>query len=133
MSISSASILVDGTVATTGGTATSLKTKGQDLGQMLALLDDSSEYIDQTTMLFSVTDPKVKADAPNGYTQARASAVVHVPLALDNGNYTKNSIKLELSCDHETTAAEVQSMLVLAAQILHDSDFSDFWKDRTVE
>lgn len=133
MSISAASVLKDGTVATTGGTATSLVTKGQDLSQILALLDDGSEFINQSTCLWTISDPKVKVGAPNGYTQARSTVILHSPLVLDNGNLTKNSLKIELSVDHEATDSEIQTLLVYGAQFLHDSDFSDFWKKQVVE
>jgi hypothetical protein len=53
-------------------------------------------------------------------------------LALDNGNRTVNTFTLSLSVDPETTDAEIESMLVLAAQLLHDSDFSDFWKKQSL-
>jgi hypothetical protein len=133
MSISTASVLKDGTVSATGGTATSLKTKGQDLGKISCIFDDGSEFINQSTVLFQATDPKVKTNTPNGYTQARSVATIHVPLVLDNGNTTKNSLSITLSVDHESTDAEVETMLVYGAQLLSDSDFSDFWKKQLVD
>lgn len=133
MSISSASVLKDGTVATTGGSAVSLVSKGQDLGQFAVLFDDGSEFIAQTTALFTISEPKVRPTAPNGYTQARSAVVMHVPLALDNGNVTKNSLKIELAVDHEATASEIETMLVYGAQLLHDADFSAFWKQQVLD
>lgn len=132
MSIASSSILVDGTVATTGGTATGVLTKGGTLNETKVILDDSSEFIAQTSVSFVVKDPKVSASSPNGYTQARSSVKVSVPLALDNGNQTVNTINIILSVDPETTDAEIASLLVLSAQLLADSDFSDFWKKQSL-
>jgi hypothetical protein len=132
MGIDSASIAIDGTVGMTGGTATGVKVKGSTLTTKDVILDDSSEFIDQTKISFSIKDPKPSVSAPNGYTQGRASVALLVPLALDNGAYTTNTLRLELSCDHETTDAEIESMLVIAAQLLSDSDFSDFWKSLTI-
>ncbi len=131
MAISTSSILVDGTVATTGGTATSVIQKGNTLDQVVVVLDDGSEFINQTTVTFSIKDPKVNTGAPNGYTQARSNAKITKPLALDNGNRTVNSVNIQLSVDHETTDAEIQNLLVTAAQLLVDSDFSDFWKKQS--
>lgn len=127
MSITSSSVLVDGTVATTGGTATGVIVKDTN-NPFVCVLNDASEFIDQTLIKFSTKEPYVDSSAPNGYTQKRSEVYVSVPLALDNGNYTKNTLRITLSVDHETTDAEVQSMLVLGAQLLHDTDFSDFWK-----
>jgi hypothetical protein len=132
MSITSASILVDGTVATTGGTATTFIEKGQTLNQWEGILNNAAEFLLQQGLTFTIKDPKVNAGSPNGYTQKRSSIVLRVPLALDNSGYTVNTLKIELACDHETTAAEIESMLVTGAQLLHDSDFSNFWKKQSL-
>lgn len=132
MSLSSASILVDGTVATTGGTATTFITKGNTLNQHNLILNDGSEFIAQPTVSFTVKEPKVNAGSPNGYTQARCTVVYKKPLLLDNGSYTVNTGKIELSVDHETTDAEIASMLVVLAQLIHDSDYTDFWKKQSL-
>lgn len=132
MTILNASILVDGTVATTGGTATTFVSKGNTLNAHSAIVDDSSEFIAQSTCNFSIKDPKVSVSSPNGYTQARNTVKFNVPLALDNGNYTVNTLTIQLSVDPETTDAEIESMLVFGAQLLHDSDYSDFWKKQSL-
>lgn len=133
MTIQASSVLVDGTVATTGGTATSVINKGGTLAERRVILDDGSVYVGETRLQFKVSDPVVNSSAPNGYTQGRSEVKVLVPLLLDNGKYTTNTIDLKLSVDPETTDAEIQSMLVLGAQLLHDTDFSDFWKKRSTE
>lgn len=127
MSILNASVNVDGTVATTGGTATTFISKGTDLGSHDAILNDGSEFAAQTKVSFVTKDPKVQTSAPNGYTQHRCTAKVLRPLLLDNGNYTMNSVTITFSVDHETTDTEIGSLRVLAAQLIHDSDFDDFW------
>jgi len=132
MGIQTSSINIDGTVATTGGTATGMIAKGGTLNELVTVLDDSSEFIAQTRVRFSVVDPKVQSSAPNGYTQARSIVKVVVPLALDNGNYTTNTLELRLGVDPETSDAEIASMLVLGAQLFADSDFSDFWKKQSL-
>lgn len=132
MSINSASVLVDGTVATTGGTATDLLLKNQSGLEVVTILDDSSEFILNKKITFSVKEPKVSAGAPNGYTQQRCNAVLQVPRILDNGNRTVDTLRIELACDHETSDAEIQSMLVTGAQLLHRADFSAFWKQQVL-
>ncbi len=127
MSILNASVNVDGTVATTGGTATTMVSKGTDLEKHDVILNDGSEFAAQTKISFSIKDPKVSSSAPNGYTQHRMNVKVLRPLLLDNGNYTVNSVTISFGVDHETTDAEIGSLRVLAAQLIHDSDFDDFW------
>lgn len=127
MTISALSVNVDGTVATTGGTATTIISKGTLLDSHNVILDDASEFIAQTSIAFTNKDPKVSVAAPNGYTQSRKSVKINVPLALDNGNYTTNTVTITIAVDPETTDAEVTSLRVLAAQMIHDSDLDDFW------
>ena len=132
MSISTSSILVDGTVATTGGTATTVITKGDTLNEHRVILDDSSEFAAQTEIRFAVKEPKVNSGAPNGYTQQRNIVSVLKPLALDNGNSTVNSAKVEIACDPETTDAEKLNLRVTLCQLIMDSDFVDFWDKQSL-
>jgi len=133
MSIQSASVNVDGTVATTGGTATSFISKGSDHGSHTVILDDSSEFAAQTKVAFTTKDPKVSSTAPNGYTQLRNSVRIQEPLLLDNGEYTMNGFTITMNVDPETTDAEKASLRVLAAQIIHDSDYDNFWNDGSMD
>lgn len=132
MAIANSSVLVDGTVAFSAGTATTVKELGRDLGQLNTYLDDGAAFSARTEVQFSTKDPKISATAPGGYTQARTTARLLKPKTLANGARTVNSVRLELSVDPETTAAEIESLLVLAAQILKDSDYADFWKKQSV-
>lgn len=127
MSLNNASINVDGTVSTTGGTATTMKVQS-NFNDAKGYLEDGASFEDLTRLIFNVKEPRVQSSAPNGYTQKRATAIIHKPLALDNGKYTINSMKIELSVDKETTDAEVDSLRVLGAQLIHDPDFQDFWR-----
>jgi hypothetical protein len=132
MTIASASVLKDGTVATTGGTATSFLTRGADLVKHSVLIDDSSEFLSQSVVEFSIKEPKVLATAPNGYTQARCTVLLKVPLALDNLAYTMNTIQIAISSDMEMSDAERLTMRVYAAQLLHDTDFLAFWDNQSL-
>jgi hypothetical protein len=130
MPIEGSSIQPDATPAASGGTDTDLKLKDRGQGYVNMILDDGSEFINQVTFTFSFKDPKVSASAPNGYTQARTSVVMRSPLALDNGEYTVNTGRIELAVDHETTNSEVQTMLNCMGQLLCDSDFTEAWAEQ---
>jgi hypothetical protein len=132
MSIASGTVLVGGTTSSTGGTSTGFIVKGDTFNEAKVVLDDSSAFIDATNISFSVKDPVVNSSAPNGYTQRRSNVSVLVPLALDNGNYTTNSVKISISCDPETTDAEVDALIELGAQLLRDADFDAFWKQQSL-
>jgi len=132
MSLEAGAILVGGTTSTTGGTSTSFVTKGESLGVKNLVLDDGSEFLSSTQVQFSSKDPNVSTGAPNGYTQQRSSVKVLVPLLLDNGNRTFNTVTIELAYDVETTSAEKDSLISMGVQLLNDSDFSDFWKQQAL-
>lgn len=131
MSLETASVLKDGTVATTGGTAKALTSLGNTLNQHNLYLE-GPDHLTRLEVVATVKEPKPSTNAPNGYTQARSTILLKSPLALDNGNSTVNTIQISFACDVEMTDAEKQTMLVYAAQLIHDSDFSEFWKNQSV-
>lgn len=131
MSITAASILKDGTIGVTGGTATPFTTLGQGLDRHEVFFD-GSDIRTRSSATFQVKAPKVSASAPNGYTQARCTATIRVPLALDNGNVTVNTLQISFASDVETTDAEKDTLLGIAAQVLSDSDFASFWKSQAI-
>lgn len=132
MSITNASILVDGTVAITAGTATTVLSKGGTLNQLKTYLDGASSYLAQTVMNWTVSDPVVNSGQPNGYTQKRSICKIIEPLALDNGNTTHNTLEIKLSVDPETTDAEIDSMIVMGVNALADSEFVEFWRAQSL-
>lgn len=132
MSISSASMPIGATYTPTGGSATSLVAKGSTSGSQLStFLDDGSILLDQIQFDFSYSEPKVNSGAPGGWTQARNNVAVKSPLGLDNGNRTVNTIRIEISCDPETTDAEKATLREYGAHVLLDSDFTDFWDNQS--
>lgn len=128
--INGASFAIGASFAPTGGTATDVKTK-TNVEKHIAYLDDGSALIDQKVLEFSSKDPVVNASAPNGYTQARSTVVVKVPLSLDNGNRTINTVKMEIACDIETTDAEKATLREYALHCLSDSDIQEFWDEQS--
>lgn len=131
MSIATASILKDGTVSATGGTAAPFQSLGSTLQEHKCAFD-GDDIRTRSECVFSTKPPTVKGDAPNGYSQARNTAFIKVPLVLDNGSITVNTVQISLARDVETSPAEIQTMLSYAAQVLTDSDFTDFWEDQAV-
>ena len=132
MSISTLSILVDGTITASAGTATSVISKGISGNVHPVILDDSSAFDAQTTYVFTAKEPKVSVSAPNGYTQKRSSVKILKPLALDNGNRTVNTGFVEISVDPETTAAELTTLKVELAQCIMDTDLDDFFEKQSL-
>lgn len=132
MTISSGSILKDPTITPSGGTAQSLNSLGGTMERKDAYFD-GTQVGSRNEVSFTTKSPKVSASAPNGYTQARCNAVIKSPLALDNGNATVNTGRIEFSYDVETTAAEKATLRLYMAQLLTDSDFTEFCDGQSVE
>lgn len=132
MTIASSQVLIDSTPSFTAGTATTLKHKTDSDNSIIVFLDDGSDLVSQKTVEFSYKGPKVQAGTPNGYTQARNSVVVKSPFILDNGELTVNTVRIEIAVDSELTAAEKLTLRDWAAQLLLDSDYTEFWDDQTV-
>ena len=131
MSLSGATILIDGTVATTGGTSQALATLGDSENKHRLFIDDGSEYSARYTLEFATKEPKVSETAPNGYTQMRNTCLVKAPITPSGGAATVNTIKIEVAVDPATTDAQKLSLRVIAAQLFHDSDFLEWWDNQS--
>lgn len=132
MAIANSSISIDATPSVAGGTARTLKELVRNTNELNVFIDESLAFQLRQEAQFSVKVPKVSSTAPGGYTQARSTALLKKPKVLANGKRTVNTLQLQLSVDPETTAAEVQNMLVTAGQMLTDSDYADFWKAQSL-
>jgi len=132
MPIENSSVLVDGTIAVTAGINTALLTLGTNENEKTLVLDDDSEFLSSTRISFSTKRPKKSVSAPNGYTQERNTVKLLVPRVLTNGNNTMDSVTVTVSSDVETSDVAVQSMIVLATQLLSNSAYADFWKKQSL-
>lgn len=128
MPFTSASVSSGATVAPTGGSALAFTGQGIRNNAHTAVAMADTSLLLRRSITASVKEPKVSVGAPNGYTQARATIVFKSPLALDNGNHTVNTVRIELAYDEETTSAEIEELRIIAAQLLADSDFDNLWK-----
>lgn len=131
MSIGSASILKDGTISVTGGTATAMLATGSNMDQVQAVFDGTS-FVDRSSARFSVKPPSAQASAPSGYTQARNEVYVKVPITLADGTVVFNTVNVKMSFDVATTAAQKDTVRGIIAQIVADTDFDGFWRDQVL-
>lgn len=130
MTIANASFDIGGSISVTGGTATGVVSLGNTQDKHPVILDDASTYQNHTGIEFAVKRPRVSDTAPNGYTQMRNTVVIRIPLLLDNGKYTTNTVRIEMSTDPETTSSERGTLQQLAAFICSDADLDQFWHDQ---
>jgi hypothetical protein len=133
MSLSNASIPIGATYTPSGGSATSFVSLGSTLESNKLFIDDSpADLLLRKTVLATNKAPTANASAPNGYTQNRSSLVFHVPMLLDNGNYTTNSVKIEVSYDPEADSTERAYLRELIAHVGVDADFDSLFDDASV-
>jgi hypothetical protein len=132
MSLANASIPIGATYAPTGGSATSFVSLGQTSDSQKLFIDSGEDLILRRTALATSKSPVPNSSAPNGYTQQRTSIVFHVPLLLDNGKYTTNTVKIEVSYDPETDTSERAYLRELLAHLGSDADFDSLFDNGSV-
>jgi hypothetical protein len=119
-------------LAATGGDDQALVSLGISANKNVVFFDGDTDFRTRRTIDFTTKAPTVQASAPNGYTQARSTALLKFPLELDNGERTVNTVRIEVAYDPESTAAEVEEMLEVAGQVVGTSAFFDFWKEHNL-
>lgn len=129
MGLSTASIPVGASYAPTGGTATAMVSLGQSGDSNKLFIDDNADLILRKTCLATSKAPVPNSGAPNGYTQQRSTIVFHVPMLLDNGNYTTNTVKIEVAFDPEADSSERGFLRELIAHCGVDADFDGLFDD----
>jgi hypothetical protein len=133
MSLSDMSLLEGATITPSGGTALVFDSMGTSEYKNTLFVPADTDLRTQRRIVCTAKWPKVQSSAPNGYTQARANAVIKIPLELDNGAITYNTIVIGFNTDVETSSAEKDAMLLLGAQVFTDSDFTGFLKNLSVK
>lgn len=119
-------------ITVTGGTAVTFGDFGSTNNAVNLAVTSDSDFRLRRKISAKVQVPKSLPSAPNGYSQARESLEIKIPKLLANGKYTENAIQISLRTDVETTDAEKQILLDLAAQTCFDADFSSFWKAQSL-
>jgi hypothetical protein len=133
MTIRNASLEIGSTWGPTGGNSVALSSLGQDLSTNKCYLSDGASSVLRKTVDFTTSQPKPLASAPNGTTQQRSTAVVRHPLLLDNGLYTTNTVRIEVSFDPEASDAEITRLLTDATSLLNDAELAAFWLKGSVD
>lgn len=130
--LSNASVPIGATYAPSGGSATSLVSLGHTSDSNKLFIDDGSDLILRKTVLATSKSPVPNSGAPNGYTQQRTTIVFHVPMLLANGNYTTNTVRIEVAFDPEADASERGFLRELIAHCGADADFDSLFDDGSV-
>lgn len=125
MPLNTAVVKTGATMAPTGGTDLTFSGTGIKNNTHTIVVAADADLRMRRSIVCTVREPRVLVGAPNGMSQARTSFVFKTPIALDNGLTTVNKVTIEFSSDVETTAAQLEEMRIIAAQICSDADFAD--------
>lgn len=128
MSLINASLLTGATLSASGGTALPLASLGQSGNKVTLVPTADTDFRTRRSFDVTVKSPSPNSAGPNGYTQARPSVVVKQPIVLANGKTTVNTARVELAYDVETSQAQIDALMLLAAQVLFDADFTPTFK-----
>lgn len=127
MGLKSMSLLSGATVAASGGTALALAEDGVSIQNGLHLIVPSdTDY--QTRRQVTVKYRPPTLDAKTGsYGKDKKSISLSLPMTLSDGRVVFNTIRLEREVHPSLSAANAAELCALGAQLLVDSDVTQFW------
>lgn len=116
-------------VAATGGDDQVLKGLGISNGSHVVFYDGDGASTARRTAAFSSSFPKPNENSPGGYTQDRRTLVFKRPITLANGDLSVETVRVQLATASETVESDKVEMLEQVAQMLVNTDFSEFWHE----
>lgn len=131
MTISAAAPLKDGVISATGGSAVPFSSIGDNIGENHVFFD-GTDIRTRSSGTFVSKAPKKSVNTPSGYTQQRNTAVLHFPLTLASGEVVVNTVRIEIATDVETSDAVKETIRGLAAQVIYENAFDEFWNHGVV-
>lgn len=131
MSLSSS--INDGATAMspTGGTAINLVSMGLQGNANRCFVSQDTSLLTRRTVEFSVKESKPNAASPGGQTQPRRKVILTVPRQITvNGVLvnTSDKVTIEMSTDISATNAQIDNLRFLAAQLLADTEYNEFYR-----
>lgn len=126
MSVQNASINAGATISATGGTAVSYTPNGVTIPNGIQLIDAAiTDYRVRPTLTLRNKLPVL--DSLGVYSKDRKSCLLVEPILLASGKVVFNLIRIEREIHPETPAANALGLNTKGAQLLTDSDFTNFW------
>lgn len=130
MAVNNSTILVGGTVSTTGGTSTAFVLNGAQVAGGVQVVDSTStNAITRASITFRTIKSAV-IDAVTGLFTGKTKRQAQLvrPKVLASGRVAFPLIRIELETHPEQTDAEISALMSEGAQLLSDADFTQFWK-----
>ena len=127
MGLKTMSLLTGATVSASGGSALAFAENGVSVTNGLQLIVPAdADYQTRRSVTVKIKQPTV--DPKTGvYSKDRKTMSLTLPMVLSDGKVVFNVIRVEREVHPSLSAANALELNKLAAQMLIDSDVTDFW------
>lgn len=127
MGLKSMSLLASATVAASGGTALAFAEDGVSIQNGLHLIVPAdADYQTRRQVTVKYRPPTLNAKT-GSYGKDKKSISLALPMLLPDGSVVFNTIRLEREVHPSLSAANAAELCALGAQLLTDSDVTQFW------
>jgi len=113
-------------VSKTTGTTTTPTFMGDSLTSAILNILGTS-FKDTIKMIFTKREAKPSSSSPDGHSQRRGSVTIHQPIESSSGEIVMNTARITISRSIDSTTAQTTELLSLAAQVIDDADYEEFW------
>lgn len=130
MGVQNATLLVGGTVSTTGGTSTAFVTNGADVVGGIQVVDSTSTNAVTRASITARTIKSAALDMESGTYAGKTKRQAQIvrPKVTSSGRVVFPLVRVELETHPEMSDAEISALTSEGAQLLTDPDFASFWK-----
>lgn len=130
MGVQNATLLIGGTVATTGGTSTAFVPNGASVTGGTQLVDSTNTNAVTRASITPRTIKEASLNSATGQFDGKVKRQIQLvrPKVLTSGQVKFPLIRIELEFVPENTDAEISALLNEGAQLCTDLDFTAFWK-----
>lgn len=130
MGVQNATLLVGGTVGTTGGTSTAFVPNGATISGGIQIVDSVNTNAVTRASITLKTIKTAVFDMITGLFTGKTKRQIQLvrPKVLASGRVVFPLVRIEVEMHPENTDAEVLALLSEGAQLLADSDFTSFWR-----
>lgn len=130
MGLQNATLLVGGTVSTTGGTSVAFVNNGSQVTGGIQVVDaTNTNAVTRASLTFRTIKTAVLDLVTGLFTgKIKRQAQLVRPKVTASGRVVFPLVRIEVEFSPENTDAEISALLSEGAQLLVDTDFTSFWK-----
>jgi len=127
MGIQSLAVSTGATLSASGGTTLTFSPDGTTIQNGVRLIVPAdTTYTTRRNAVFKYSAPVINP-VDGSYKKDKKSVSYTQPLVLANGKVVFNTIRIEREVHPELSAAAALDLAIVGAQLLFDSDVTNFW------